>query len=64
MEIWNMTPKDENVGILYFFQIWDYTSEFDPGGIRSHNLLTFGQTPKPSCLGVQQEDSCLPQLLI
>ena len=26
------------------------------GGIRTHNLLVFGLTTKPSCLGAQQED--------
>ena len=34
------------------------------GGIRTHNLLIFGQTPKPSCQGSRQEDSCLPKDLI
>ena len=29
---------------------------------RTHNLLIFAQTPEPSCLGVRQEDSCLPKL--
>ena len=28
------------------------------GGIQTHNLLIFGQTTKPSCLGARQEDSC------
>ena len=27
-----------------------YTTEFGLGGIWTHNLLIFGQTPKPSCL--------------
>ena len=34
------------------------------GGIRTHNLLILGQTPKSLCLGAQQEDSCLPEVLI
>ena len=32
--------------------------------IRTHNLLIFGLTTKPSCLGARQEDSGLPKLLI
>ena len=31
------------------------------GGIRTHNLLIFGLTTKPSCRGVLQEDSDLPK---
>ena len=31
------------------------------GRIQIHNLLIFGQTPKPSCLGVWP---CLPKVLI
>ena len=31
------------------------------GGIRTHNLLIFGLTTRPSCLGTQQEDSGLPK---
>ena len=31
------------------------------GGIQTHNLLIFGQTTKPSCLGARQEDSGLPK---
>ena len=34
-----------------------YTNESGPGGIQTHNLLMFGQTPKPCCLGERQEDS-------
>ena len=48
---------------LCFFQIRDNT-KFGPGGIRTYNLLIFGQTPKPSCLGAWQEDICLPKVLI
>ena len=46
--------------VYIFFQKWDlsYTIKFGPGGIRTHSLLIFGQTPKPSYLGTQQEDSC------
>ena len=29
-----------------------------------HNLVIFGQTPMPSCLGPQQEDSSLSNVLI
>ena len=46
-----------------FFDFF-FKSEFGPGGIRTHNLLSCGQTPKPYCLGAQQEDSCLPKILI
>ena len=48
---------------MYFFESeLIYTAEFGPGGIRTHSLLTFGQTPNPYCLGALQEDSCLPKL--
>ena len=33
------------------------------GGTRTHNLLIFRQTPKPSRLGAQQEDGFLPRVL-
>ena len=45
----------------YIFQI-SKPQSFDPGW--NYNLLIFGQAPKPSCLGVRQEDSCLPKLVI
>ena len=48
---------------IYFFKSETLLS-FVRVEIRTHNLLIFGQTPKPSCLGAQQEDSCLPKLLI
>ena len=32
------------------------------GGIRTQNILMFGQTPQPSCLGAWQEDSCLSKV--
>ena len=61
-----------------FFLEWNYVSEgrfihfcksdtplsFVPGGIRTHNLLIFGQISKPSCLGPRQEENCLPKLSI
>ena len=34
------------------------------GGIQTHTLLILGLTTKPSCLGVRQEDSGLPKLMI
>ena len=46
-----------------YFQIWD-TLSLVLGWIQTRNLLIFGQTPKPSCLGVPQEDSWSPKLLI
>ena len=44
--------------ICFLLQIWAYTTEVGPGGIWTHNILNFGKTPKPSCLGVRQENSC------
>ena len=51
---------------MIFIQIWDYVQHWVWSwvGFWTHNLLIFGQTPKNSCLGEQQEDSCLPKLLI
>ena len=46
-----------------FCEIGD-TTEFGPGGIRTHNLLIFRLTTNPSCLGTRQVDSGLPKLLI
>ena len=43
-----MTDAQAN---FIFVHIWDNT-EFGPGGIRTHNLLIFGKTHKPSFLGV------------
>ena len=34
------------------------------GGTQTHKYLICVQTPKPSCLGTRQEDSCLPKVLI
>ena len=42
---------------FYIFQISKPLS-LVMGGTRAHTLLIFGRTPKPSCLGAQQEDSC------
>ena len=52
------------LSILYFFRIWNYTTEFHPGWIRTRNLLIFGQTPKLSYILVWQEDSCSPKLSV
>ena len=50
-------------GLCYIVQI-SMPPSFVLSGIRTHNLLIFGQTPRSSCLGGRQEDSCLPKVLI
>ena len=45
--------------ILIFFFKTETLLSFVLDGIQTHNLLICQQTLKPSCLGVQQEDSCL-----
>ena len=49
--------------IIFFFKS-ETPLSLDLGGIQTDSLLIFGQTPKPSCIEVQSEDSCLPKVLI
>ena len=57
--------KFKNFPVLGFYVSNLYKPpRFGPGGFRTCNLLTFGQTPKLSCLRAWQEDSCLPKVLI
>ena len=46
----------------YIFAKSETPLSFILGGIRTRNLLIFGLTTKPFCLGAQQEDSGLPKL--
>ena len=48
---------------FYIFQIFKPPS-LVLGGTRTHNLLIFGLTPKSSCLGAWEEDSCLYSMCV
>ena len=56
--------KDQLFHINIIFLKSETPLSFVLGLIRIHNHLISGQTPKPSCLGARQKDSCLPKVLI
>ena len=48
--------------LFYIFQI-SKPERFDSGWNSGWNLLIFGLTSKPFCLGIRKENSCLPKVL-